>query len=92
MGLLNLLDHILNFVAPALGVGFVCALLARLSMPKSSKKRAWWSQGAINFAVGIVVMALGLVVFGRDGMIATYAALVLACGTSQWMLSGGLRR
>jgi hypothetical protein len=89
---LELLNHLLNFVAPAFGVGFLCALLGRITVRKAGKPRAWWAQGAVNFAVGVAVLIAGLVVFGHDGMMATYAGLVVACGTSQWLVSGGWRR
>ncbi|MGJ7508552.1 hypothetical protein [Variovorax sp. GT1P44] len=91
MAPLDLLDHLLNFVAPAFVVGFLCAILGRFAMRRSPRSLAWWVQGAINFVVGVMVLAAGLIVFGRDGMMATYAALVAACGTSQWLVNGGWR-
>ena len=92
MALLDFLDHLFNFVAPAFAVGFLCAILGRFSMRRASRAPSWWVQGAINFVVGAVVLAAGLIIFGRDGKMATYAALVVACGTSQWMVAGGWRR
>lgn len=92
MSALELVDHLLNFVAPAFAVGFLTALLGRVAMRKSAKAPAWWIQGAINFIVGTTVLVAGLVVFGRDGKMTSYAALVLACATSQWLLGGGWRR
>ncbi|VTU14665.1 MULTISPECIES: hypothetical protein [unclassified Variovorax] len=92
MALLDLIDHLLNFIAPAFAVGFLCALLGRLAMRKAAGTPAWWTQGAINFIVGIVVLAAGLIVFGHDGRMLTYGALVAACGTSQWLVAGGWRR
>jgi hypothetical protein len=92
MTLLDLLDHLLNFVAPAFAVGFLCALLGRLTLRQSGKLRAWWAQGAVNFLVGVAVLVTGLIAFGQDGRMATYAALVVACGTSQWIVSGGWGR
>ena len=44
------------------------------------------------FAAGVAVLAAGLAVFGRDGMMATYAALVVVCGTVQWLAMRGWRR
>jgi hypothetical protein len=38
--------------------------------------------------VGVAVLLAGLVYFGRDGKMATYAALVLAQGTLGWWLRG----
>jgi hypothetical protein len=92
MTVLDLLDHLLNFVAPAFTVAFLCALTGRFTMRQSGKPRVWWAEGAINFVVGVAVLVAGLVVFGQDGRMATYAALVTACGTSQWLVSGGWRR
>lgn len=46
-------------------------------------------QAAINSIAGVAMLAAGLVVFGNDGKMATYGALVLATGTAQWW---GLRR
>ncbi|HET7834596.1 hypothetical protein QTI17_24360 [Variovorax sp. J31P179] len=92
MAPLDLFNHLINFVAPAFAVGFFSALLGRLTMRKAAGTPSWWLQGAINFIVGVAVLAGGLVYFGRDGKMATYAALVLACATSQWLVAGGWRR
>ncbi|MDQ0589453.1 hypothetical protein [Variovorax paradoxus] len=91
MSLLDLLNHLLNFVAPALTVGFLCALMGRVFRRKAGAP-AWWVQGAINSGVGALVLLGGVVFWGRDGAMATYAALVIACGTSQWLASGGWRK
>lgn len=91
MSLLDLLNHLLNFVAPALTVGFLCALMGRAFRRKAGG-RAWWAQGAINSGVGALVLLGGVVLTGRDGAMATYAALVVACGTSQWLGSDGWRK
>jgi hypothetical protein len=46
---------------------------------------------AINFIVSVAALLLGLIVFGRDGKMASYLAMVVLCATSQWwMLRGGL--
>ncbi|WP_302172521.1 hypothetical protein [uncultured Hydrogenophaga sp.] len=42
----------------------------------------------VLLAVGVVVLLAGLLVFGRDGKMLTYAALVLAQGTAGWWLRG----
>ena len=91
MSPLALIDHLVNFVLPALFVALALGLGGRLIMGKGASL-ALWKQMAINFAAGVVVLAGGLAYFGRDAMMATYAALVLVCGTLQWLLAGGLRR
>ena len=85
------LDHLANFAAPAFFMALVLGLGGRLILGKGASL-ALWVQIAINFIAGLIVLAGGLVYFGRDAMMATYAALVLICGTLQWLLGGGLRR
>ena len=91
MSLTALIDHLANFVAPALFLALALGLGGRLVMGTGAAL-ALWKQMAINFVAGVAVLAGGLAYFGRDGMMATYAALVLVCGTLQWLLGGGLRR
>ena len=43
---------------------------------------------AALIAAGVVVLVAGLVVFGRDGRMLTYAALVLVQGSLAWWLRG----
>jgi hypothetical protein len=92
MSLLDLLNHLLNFIAPALVVGFLCALAGRAFGRRAAGAPAWWLQGAFNAAAGTVALLGGLVLLGRDGTVAAYAALVIASGTSQWIGSRGWRR
>jgi hypothetical protein len=37
------------------------------------------------------VLAIGLGLFGRDGRMASYVALVLVCGSVQWAAARGWR-
>lgn len=84
MGPLDLLNHLLNFAAPALAVGLVLAFLAPVFMKNKALDRTRTAQAAINFVVGVLALLAGLLFFGRDGKMASYAALVLATATSQW--------
>ena len=90
MSLLDLLNHLINFLAPALAVGFVCALAGGVFRRKAGAP-AWWIQAAVNAGAGALALLGGLILSGRDGTMGTYAALVLACGTSQWLVSRGWR-
>lgn len=92
MGFTAALAHLLNFAAPALLLALGLAAAGRFIMPKAGHLTGWWVQVAINFVVGWGVLLVGLVWFGRDGKLATYAALVLACAACQWVLSGSWRR
>ena len=84
MSLLGLLDHLLNFVAPALVVGFLVAALAPLVMKAARPHHSWLTQSAINSGASALVLLAGLVLFGHDGKMATYAAMLLACASAQW--------
>jgi hypothetical protein len=91
-----LIDHLLNFAAPAAVVAFLLVLSSRLLsgffMSKRPLAHNWRAQIAINFVVGLVVLAAGMVLLGRDGKMLTYVALVIATATSQFWLLGGWKR
>jgi len=90
MGPLDLLNHLLNFVAPALCVGLLVAVAARLGLRPGPRAPGFWRQVALNGVAGMAVLFGGLLWLGRDGKMATYAALVVAVASSQaWMLRGG---
>ena len=84
-------NHLLNFLAPALFLSPGLASVARLMQGKVPQALSWWAQVAINFMVGSAVLMAGLWWFGRDGKIATYAALVVLMALCQWVLSRGWR-
>jgi hypothetical protein len=90
-----LADHILNFLAPALAVAVLLVLLSRIFrrfwVSKRPLAQSIWAQAAIIFIVNVVVLATGLVFFGNDGKMATYAAMVLAAAVCQWVLGRGWR-
>lgn len=93
MDLLDLANHLFNFVAPALFVALSLALISciapRRTIAGGGVLHRFWRSFWINAAVGVVVLAAGLIVFGRDAKLLTYAALIVACGSSQWLLSLG---
>lgn len=88
-----LTDHILNLIAPAAVVALLLVLLSRIFSRFLASKRpvsqSIWAQVAIIFIVNVVVLAAGLVFFGDDGKMATYAAMVLASSVCQWVLFKG---
>ena len=87
---LDLLDHLLNFVAPALWVAVLIALFARIFMRrKASAAPSLWWQMTFNFLAGLTALVLGLLFFGRDGKMLSYFAMVAACATSEWLLTRG---
>jgi hypothetical protein len=83
--------HLLGFMAPALAVALLVTLAARLVLPRKASGLGWWAMAGINFLAGLAVLAAGLWVFGRDGKMATYSALVIAVATCQWLTGRGWR-
>jgi len=78
----------MGLLAPALGVavllwlGLLWRRGRRQSVSKPGRQLGWL------VLVGVVVLLAGLAYFGRDGKMATYAALVLAQGTLAWRFRG----
>lgn len=90
-----LTNHLLNFVAPAAAVALLMVLLTRpLSRWFGAGKsmRTARAQFLIVFAVNLLVLVAGLLVFGHDGKMTTYALLVIVAAVAQWINLGGLKR
>lgn len=85
MNLLDLFWHLAGFVAPAwaLALGVVGAswFFMRNRGPVGDPSKRF----ATNFAVNVLVLVAGLVLTGQDGRLITYAALVLASATCEWV-------
>jgi len=81
---LDLLWHLGGFVAPA-------ALVSLLLWPGVAFRRRgrarWSALGWLGLA-GVLVLLAGLIWFGRDGRMATYAAMVVVQGTLVWWWRG----
>ena len=92
MGLPDLFFHLLNFVAPAAALACVLVLAGHGLRPSAPPLLAWWLQWCVVCAVGAAVLLGGLWWWGRDGKMATYAALVVAAATAQWLLVRGWKR
>lgn len=84
MSLLALLTHLANFVAPAIGLAVLLWGLPKL-WPRARAGR-WGARRELVAlcTLGVGVLLAGLIVFGRDGKMLTYAALVLAQGSLGW--------
>jgi len=63
------------------------ALVSPLLMGNYPKWRSWRRQFMVNSIIGVTVLLLGLLWFGNDGKVMTYAAMVLACASTQWLLT-----
>jgi hypothetical protein len=84
MGLLDVLTHLVNFFLPALGMALLLPALARVVWWRALKAAGYGRQ--VKWAAGInaLVLVAGLMVLGRDGAMATYAALVVASALTVW--------
>lgn len=91
MSALDFLIHLSSFVAPAVFLALVLAAGARLVGRQGAHVLPWYHMASVNALLGILVLALGVVLLGQDGRMGTYAVLVLAMGTCQWLMSGGWR-
>ena len=89
MDLLDIFWHLANFLAPAVLVGMLTAMLAKLLWRRALAGVRWTRMSA--WAIGGAALALvaGLVYFGRDGRMATYGAMVLACAVAAWWVGFG---
>jgi hypothetical protein len=89
---LELLDHALSFAAPAFAVALVLAVAGRFLLPAGAPRPAIWVLFAIDLVAGLAALAAGLWYFGHDGKMATYALLVVAAATAQWLGGRAWRR
>jgi hypothetical protein len=81
---LDLLNHLVNFVLPALAMAVLVPSLARLVWWRLLKPVAWWLQVRLAAAVNLAVWVAGLALLGRDGAMYSYAALVVASALTVW--------
>lgn len=88
----DFIAHLVVFALPALGLGLLLPLAARVLMPKQASAPAYIAQVAIVFIAGVLVLAAGAWLLGQDGRMATYAALVGVAATVQWLIGRGWRR
>ncbi len=85
MSPLDALWHLLNFLAPAVFMALFSTAASKLIWSRSLRAKAWrklllW---ALLPAIGVAIG--GLVLTGRDGAMATYAAMVAAVALGLWI-------
>ena len=80
--------HLMNFCAPALGIGAFAAVLSRLLWRGELRRGvvALWVRAS---AAALVASIAGLVAFERDGRMATYAFMVVASAAAIWWAGFG---
>ena len=90
-----LANHLLNLVLPAAAVALLLVLATQLMGGLFKSKRplaqTWYGQAAIVFVANVAVLVAGLLFFGHDGKMLTYAAMVAVAALSQWVILGAWR-
>ena len=89
MDVLDGLWHLLNFWAPAVGVGALAAALSKLLWRHELAGVRWRRLALAGSLAAAVVLLAGLVLTGRDGRMLTYAAMVAACALALWWAGFG---
>ena len=89
MGPLDALWHVANLFIPALGLGALAAALAKLLWRRELAGVAFQRLAGPACAACAAAVLIGLVVLGRDGRIATYALMVVACALTLWWQAFG---
>ena len=84
MGPIDFLLHLAGFLAPAAFLALMLPLMARLLVRTAP---GFWKPAIAVFLAATAALAVGLWWFGRDGKMATYAAVVLAAASAQWLAS-----
>jgi hypothetical protein len=84
MGPLDAFWHVSNLFVTALGLGALAAALAKLIWRRELAPVAYKRLAGPACAACAAVVLVGLVAFGRDGKMATYAAMVAACAFTLW--------
>lgn len=81
--------HIADFFAPAVGVAAITSALAKMFWRTDLRRVAWLRLFAWAALASAAVLIGGLVVFGRDGRMATYGAMVVVCAGALWAVGFG---
>jgi hypothetical protein len=84
MGPLDAFWHLTNLFVPAFGLGLLAPALAKLLWRRELAAVPYRSLALPACAACAGVLLAGLVLQGRDGRMATYAAMVLACAAVLW--------
>ena len=84
MGPLDALNHLLNLFLVPVALGALTPALAKLLWRKELAGVSWLRMAVPASGACALVVIGGLVLFGRDGRMATYGAMVAACAVTLW--------
>jgi hypothetical protein len=82
--LLQIVWHVGNLLLPALALGALAAAMAKAVWRRELASVRWRRLAAPASVVCALTTLAGLVAFGRDGRMATYAAMLVACAITLW--------
>lgn len=88
---IDLLWHVLNLFAPAVGLGGLTVLLAKLMWWRRLKTAPWGPLLSWAVAAAAAASVAGLALWGRDGAMYTYAAMVVATALAVLLTGFGWR-
>lgn len=91
MNPLTLVNHLLNFLAPAAALALMLVAGGHIFMRKVAKTRGWLASAALLFVVDCAVLVAGELLLGSDGRMLTYVALVLVVASTHWLWLRGWR-
>lgn len=92
MGVLGAINHLLNFVLPALALALLMPVCTRWLAMGRSAPVGLARQMLVLVLVHVAVLVAGLWVFGRDGKMLSYLGMAVAGATTQWLLLAAWRR
>ena len=86
MGPIDALGHFLNFCLPAWGVAVLGTLIVKLVFRAAVGRARLIRVMLVSALMGTAALALGLMVWERDGRMATYGLLILAEAAVWWWM------
>ena len=92
---MNALDtalHLANFLAPAVVVALLTVSASKLLWREGLRGVGWWQLALPAWLGCTIALVGGLLWFGRDGRIATYAAMVVTCALCVWLVGFAIQR
>ena len=84
MGFFDALNHLFNFLLPALVLAAIAAALSKGLWRRELAGVRWLALFQAAAVMNLVALVLGLLIQGRDGRMATYGLMLLACTAGLW--------
>jgi hypothetical protein len=84
MSPLDALWHLTGLFLPAIGTALLAAGGAKLLWRAELRRIGWLRLACWPAVAGAATLLGGLAVFGRDGRMATYGLMLLACAVTLW--------